>query len=114
VTETFSGRAQLSAAGGCSSPGHAFNSGEGTLAITLIQSSDNTQVAVQVCHPTATNHDTQCTVPPFHRILVGNTLRATLMGGRAQVLTVYPSGCGRPGPATAADISYTVTVEHPN
>ena len=82
------------------------------MAITLVQSSD-TAVAVQVCHPTATNHATECTVPPFQRIDVGRTLRAMLRGGRDQVLTVYPSGCGAPG-AVATTIDYTVSVEHPN
>jgi hypothetical protein len=69
-------------------------------------------VAVQVCHPTAVNHDTECTVPPFHRIDVGRTLGGTIKGGRDQVLSVYPRDCRIPG-AAAITIDYTVSVEHP-
>jgi hypothetical protein len=113
-TETFSGSAQIGAGGmTCSSnAGHPFTSGQGDLVITLVQSTD-TAVAVQVCHPTATNHATECTVPPFHRLGVGLTVRATLKGGRSQVLTVYPQLCGAPG-AVPTSIDYTVSVEHPN
>jgi hypothetical protein len=107
------GTAQISATGGCSNAGHAFDTGEGSLSITLVQSSGNEQVAVQVCHPTATDHATQCTVPPFHRIAVGMTLRATVKGGRAQVLTVYPGACGVGGTPMAASVMYTVRLEHP-
>jgi hypothetical protein len=112
-TETFSGSAQLSATGGCSNVGHPFNSGEGTVAITLVESSGSVPVAVQVCHPTATAHDSQCTVPPFARVAVGMSVRVPLKGGRAQVLTIYPEACGRTGTPTATSITYTVTVEHP-
>jgi hypothetical protein len=112
-TETFSGTSSTTATGGCSNVGHAFNSGEGTIVITLIQSSDNASVATQVCHPTATAHDAQCTVPPFSRIGVGQSTQAVLKGGRAQVLSVYPATCGQGGTAPAATITYTVTVQHP-
>jgi hypothetical protein len=114
-TETFMGTSSVSATGGCSSTnmGHAFNSGEGTIVITLVQSTDNATVATQVCHPTATAHDSQCTVPPFSRIGVGQSTQAVLKGGRAQVLTVYPGTCGQAGTFPATTISYTVTVQHP-
>jgi hypothetical protein len=111
-TESFSGTASVSAAGACRSTGHAFRSGEGNLAITLVRSTDNLPVAVQVCHPTAVNHATECTVPPFQRIELGMTLRPTLRGGRDQVLTVHPRSCDAPGPAATVD--YTVSLEHPN
>jgi hypothetical protein len=110
-TESFSGTGQLDGSGGCSSAGHRFTTGQGNLAITLVTSTGPT-VAVQVCHPTAMNHDSECTVPPFQRIDVGQTLSATVKGGRDQVLSVYPPGCGTPG--TPATIDYTVSVEHPN
>ena len=110
-TETFSGSAQLGAGLTCSSAGHPFTSGQGDLVITLVQSTD-TAVAIQVCHPTSTDH-TDCTVPPFHRLGVGLTARATLKGGRSQVLTVYPQLCGAPG-AVPTSIDYTVSLEHPN
>jgi hypothetical protein len=69
-------------------------------------------VSVQVCHPTAQNHALECTVPPFARLSVGESLTATLRGGRAQVVTIFPDGCGAPG-AAAATITYTVTVTFP-
>jgi hypothetical protein len=112
-TETFTGTAQISATGVCSNDGHAFNTREGNLSITLVQSSNNEQVAVQVCHPTATDHATQCTVPPFHRIAVGMTLGGTVKGGAAQVLTVYPGACGTGGTPAAASVTYTIRLEHP-
>jgi hypothetical protein len=112
--ETFSGTASVSATGGCSNTTeHSFQSGEGTIAVTLTQSTGNAGVAVQVCHPSATAHDAQCTVPPFARIGVGEATRAPLKGGRSQVLTIYPVTCGQAGTHPAATVSYTVTVEHP-
>jgi hypothetical protein len=114
-TEAFMGSASVSASGGCSSStmGHPFQSGEGEVVVTLVQSAGDGGVAVQVCHPTATNHAVECTIPPFARIAVGQTARGALKGGRSQVLTVYPSTCGAPGPPAAATVTYSVNVEHP-
>jgi hypothetical protein len=70
------------------------------------------RVAVQVCHPTAQNHALECTVPPFRALAVGESLTATLRGGRAQVVTIYPDGCGSPS-SSPASVTYTITVTFP-
>jgi hypothetical protein len=66
-----------------------------------------------VCHPTAANHNTDCTIPPFASVAVGGNVSATLKGGRSQTVTVYPDACGRAGTFPAADLSYTVNVSYP-
>ena len=113
-TETFTGTAQIVGAG-CSGSGstHPFNAGEGNLTVTLVQSAGSVSLAVQVCHPTAVNHALECTIPPFARIAVGETVSALLKGGRAQTLVVYPSSCGTPDQAPTPPIPYTVRVTHP-
>lgn len=113
MVETFSGMAQIDAAGGCSGSGHAFSTGEGEVSVTLVQTSGNVPVAVQICHPTALNHALECTIPPFAQLVVGASLRATVRGGRSQVLTIFPSGCGQPGNPKAATVSYMGLLEHP-
>jgi hypothetical protein len=112
--ETFKGTTRSSDSGVCSadpSP-HTFDTGEGTVGVTLVESTGSLPVNVQLCHPAADNHEVDCTIPPFVRVEVGMTVRATLKGGRSQTLTVYPSGCGV-DQAPTPPISYTVTVTHP-
>jgi hypothetical protein len=65
------------------------------------------------CHPTAVNHATECTVPPFARIAVGSSVSATLKGGTAQVITVFPEACGQPGTPPAATVTYTIRADFP-
>jgi hypothetical protein len=111
-SQTFTGTASISSTGGCSGPGHAITTGTGNLSVTLVQSSA-AQVAVQVCHPTAVNHATECTVPPFARIAVGSSVSATLKGGTAQVITVFPEACGQPGTPPAATVTNTIRADFP-
>jgi hypothetical protein len=80
--------------------------------VTLVQSSA-AKVAVQVCSPTAVNHALECTVPPFAVVAVGNAVTATLKGGAAQVITVFPETCGQPGTFPAATITYTIRADYP-
>jgi len=113
-TETFMGTTRITASGGCSADPtpHSFQTGEGSVRITLVQSTDNVTMAAQLCDPVAENHEVDCTIPPFVRIDVGMTVTATLKGGRFQTLTIYPGGCGTASTPTPP-ISYTVTVAHP-
>lgn len=113
VIETFTGTTQMTTATSCSNAGHPFSSGDGEIVITIAQASSGGPLAVQVCHPTAVNHANECTVPPFVRVATGGTHRATLKGGRSQVLVIYPPGCGAPDAAPTGIINYTVMVEHP-
>jgi hypothetical protein len=113
TSSTFSGTSSYNGAGGCSSPSrHDFSAGEGTIVVTLTQASASA-ARVQVCHPTAANHNTDCTIPPFASVAVGASVSATLKGGRSQTVTVYPDACGRAGTFPASDLSYTVNVSHP-
>jgi hypothetical protein len=108
-TETFTGTTQI-VSGVCTGTTHAFDTGEGSLTVTLVQSTGNVPLSAQVCHPTAVNHAQECTIPPFATVEVGASVSAALKGGRAQVLVMYPLGCA--GQSTPP-ISYTVTVVHP-
>lgn len=111
-SRTFTGTAMLSNTGGCGSTGHAITTATGTVTVTLVQSSAP-QVAVQVCSPTAVNHATECTVPPFARVAVGSSTSATIKGGAAQVITVFPEGCGQPGTPSAVTVTYTIRADFP-
>jgi hypothetical protein len=113
VIETFTGTTQMTTATSCSNSGHPFSTGDGEIVITIAQASDGGPLAVQVCHPTAVNHANECTVPPFARVAVGGTHRATLRGGRSQVLVLYPASCGAPNAAPTGVINYTAMLEHP-
>jgi hypothetical protein len=111
ITSTFTGTARYRA-GGCSSPGHDLSVGDGTIAVTLVQATA-ASVQLQVCHPTAVNHATECTIPPFATLMVGATVSAPLRGGRAQTVTIYPDPCGRPGTFPDAEVTYTINVAYP-
>jgi hypothetical protein len=80
--------------------------------VTLVQASASA-AGVQVCHPTAANHNTDCTIPPFASVALGGSVSAALKGGRSQTVTVYPDSCGRAGTFPASQLSYTVSVTHP-
>jgi hypothetical protein len=110
-TSVFSGSASLNGTGGCSSPGHAIATGAGTVSVTVTQSSA-ARVALQVCSPTAVNHATECTVAPFASVAVGSAVSATLKGGSAQVITVFPDGCGAAG-SPAVTVTYTISATYP-
>jgi hypothetical protein len=113
TTTTFMGTSSVDATGGCSSPSrHDFSAGEGTIQVTLVQASAGA-AGVQVCHPTAANHNTDCTIPPFASVALGGSVSAVLKGGRSQTVTVYPESCGRAGTFPAAQLSYTVNVTYP-
>jgi hypothetical protein len=107
------GTARITESGGCSGETHAFQTGEGVVVITLVQSTGSVAMAAQLCDPAADNHEVDCTIPPFARIGVGQTASATIKGGRSQTLTLYPAGCGTPAPEPTAPLAYTVSVVHP-
>ena len=82
------------------------------MTVTLVQSSA-AKVAMQVCHPSAVNHALECTVPPFAVVAVGSAVTAPLMGGAAQVITIFPEACGQPGTPAATTITYTIRADYP-
>jgi hypothetical protein len=109
---TVSGTASTSDTGGCSGPGHQIQTGTGDITVTAVQSNEP-RIKVQVCHPTAANHNTDCTVPPFKSLAIGEGVTATLKGGSAQTVTVFPEACGAAGAAAASSISYTIRINYP-
>ncbi len=70
------------------------------------------RMQVQVCASSETDHR-NCTVPPFALVPVGQSVTATVKGGRTQIVTLYPEGCGGPNSPPTDPIAYTVTVVHP-
>jgi microcystin-dependent protein len=110
-SSTLSGNASTNGTGGCSSGGHALSTGNGTITVTVSQASAP-RIKLQICHPTAVNHATECTVPPFASLAVGEAASATLKGGRSQVVTVYPEACGSAG-GSASSVTYTIIVTYP-
>lgn len=110
-TSTLTGTASTDAAGGCSTPGHRLTTGAGSITLTVAQASA-ARVKLQVCDVTQTDH-TQCTVPPFAAVAVGESVTATIRGGRDQSVSVYPEACGSPGSPPATSITYTVSATYP-
>jgi hypothetical protein len=108
------GTTQMGANGVCigNTVSHPIAAGEGTVTVTLIQASES-PMKLQICHPTAVNHALECTVPPFAPIAVGQSVSATLRGGRAQIVTLYPAECGGPTAPPGPLVSYTMTVVYP-
>ena len=111
-SSTLSGTASINGTGGCSSSGHPLSTGAGTITVTVTQA-NAARVKIQVCAPGAVNHAAECTVAPFASLAVGESVSATLKGGRSQVVTVFPEGCGSAGNPAATTITYTVTATYP-
>jgi hypothetical protein len=113
VGDTLSGTTQTGPTGGCGpTAGHQFQAGDGTVTVTLQQATPPVTLQVQVCYPSAVNEAQTCTIPPFARLDVGQSVSAALKSGRSQVLVVYPTGCGTSAAAPTGVIAYTVTVAH--
>lgn len=111
-TTAFSGTATTNGTGGCGGNSHTLATGTGQITVGVTQASAP-RIKVQVCHPTAANHNTDCTVPPFATIAPGQPVAATLKGGRDQVVTVFPEACGAAGNPPASTVTYTISVTYP-
>jgi hypothetical protein len=107
------GSARTAANGGCSAigPSHLVDTGEGAMTVTLTQAGA-ARLQLQVCASTELDHR-NCTVPPFVLLSVGQSVTATVKGGRSQVVTFFPEGCGGAGATPTDPISYSFTVVHP-
>lgn len=79
--------------------------------VTLTQAAAP-RLHLQVCAATELNH-TNCTIPPFVPLSVGQSVSATVKGGRSQTVTLYPEACGGPDSPPSDPISYAVTVVYP-
>lgn len=112
-TDAFSGTGTVNTGGGCSPGSHAFTTaGTGTIVVQVAQSS-LPSIGIQICHPGAVNHSTECTVPPWATIAANGTLSATIKGARAQTISISPAGCDTTT-VTAATVTYTVNVTYPS
>lgn len=107
------GSARTTATGGCSvlNPPHFISAGEGTMTVTLTQSSAP-RMQLQVCSTSEADHR-NCTVPPFVLLPVGQSVTATVKGGRSQSVTLFTEGCGGATATPTDPITYSVTVVHP-
>jgi hypothetical protein len=88
----------------CTTHLHPFQAGEGPVTVTLVESTANTSLAVQVCAGGIDNNN--CTINQTS-IGVGQNVSGTRIGIAAQVLAFEPLNCGG-GPT--APINYTATV----
>lgn len=111
-TSAFSGTASTNGTGGCSPGAHTVLTGAGSITVAVTQASAP-RIKLQICHPTAVNHATECTVPPFASIAVGESVTATLKGGSNQSVAVFPEGCGSPGNPPASSVTYSISVTYP-
>ena len=112
ATSTFMGRARTSDMNGCSGDVHRIVAGAGGVSVTLVQANPAGPLVVQLCSPTAVNHDTDCSVNRA-RIEVGQTLNGTVTGGSAQDLVLNTADCGPTRPATPVEVAYTVSIVFP-
>ncbi len=112
-TTTFMGSARTTATGGCAAlnPAHIISAGDGTMTVTLTQSSAP-RMQLQVCSTSEADHR-NCTVPPFVLLPVGQSVSATVKGGRSQSVTLFTEGCGAPTAPPTDPITYSVSVVHP-
>ncbi len=86
----------------CTGDSHPLDGSGNLVIVTLIQSTSNTPLMVQMC---ATGTTTNCSVP-LQRIDPASSVTGSMRGGAAQTLKFVPLNCGGPGPAPTADVSY--------
>jgi hypothetical protein len=112
-TVTVTGTSRSAGPTTCSADNHVLNAGDGPVTVTLVQTTPAVSLIVQVCSPTTTNHQTDCSINR-QRIDVGQTLSGTIRGGRVQHLSFNTLNCG-PGalPPEPAPIVYSAAVTHP-
>jgi hypothetical protein len=107
-TRTFTGTTRALSATSCGGDSHDFEAREGTIAVTLVQSTDGTALGVQVCAGGIDNND--CSINQT-RIAVGQTVSGTRRGAAQQNLKLLPVSCSPAGgPVPPGPISYTATV----
>ena len=94
----------------CSGDSHDIQAQAGAIAVTLVQTTGNTSLVVQVCAGGIDNND--CSLNQT-RIAVGQTLNATRKGGATQNVKLLPLNCSpQPQPPPPGPIDYTVTVSY--
>lgn len=112
VTATFMGTARSSGPNSCGGDALPIDAGSGEVSVTLVQATPATPLLVQMCAPSATNHERDCSINRS-LIAVGETKRGSVTGGRSQVLALNPGDCGNGQPPQFPSIAYTVSVVYP-
>jgi hypothetical protein len=106
------GTARSTGPTGCTADRHSFSAADGTVSVTLVQTSPPVALLVQLCAPSAVDHTRDCTINR-QQIAVGQTLSGALRGGSVQELALNPLNCGGGGPPEPGPIAYTVSVVYP-
>jgi len=106
-TRTFVGTTRANSPTSCSGDSHDFEAAEGTIAVTLVQSTGGVGMAVQVCAGGVDNND--CTIN-LRPIAVGQTVNGARKGVPQQNLKLMPANCGGGGPMPQGPVDYTATV----
>ena len=109
-TATFMGTTTSQGPGSCSGENHSFTAAEGTIEVTLLQTSTNVALTAQLCADGIAGPS--CTIVR-RRIDVGMTLSAARAGGANQVLSLLQLTCGTQAPPEPGPVSYSVRVVYP-
>ena len=107
TTQTFTGTTRADSPTSCSGDSHTFLTEAGPISVTLVESTDNLTLGVQVCAGGIDDNDCTLNLMPLR---VGQTLTGDRRGGSSQTLKLLAPNCGGGGSAPAGPITYTVTV----
>ena len=106
--QTFTGTTRATGPTSCTGDSHIFLAGEGTVTVTVLSSTDNVNLALQVCAGGIDNNN--CTINPT-RVFIGQVVSGARKGGSSQTLVLQPVNCGPGGgPPPPNPITYTVNV----
>jgi hypothetical protein len=109
-TRTFTGTTWANSATSCGGDSHDFQAGDGTVTLTLVQTTGNVGLSAQVC--AGGIDDRNCTINQGP-IAVSQTLSGVRKGGTSQNLKLLPANCGGGGPQPPGPVDYTATVTYP-
>jgi hypothetical protein len=104
-TVTFTGAANPSCQGG----GHTFQTADGVVTLTLVETTEGVGLYGQVC-AAETGDNNACTVNQT-RMAVGETLSGPRRGSATQVVKMLTLNCG-PGPTPPAPVQYTIRLTY--
>jgi hypothetical protein len=108
-SRTFVGTTRATGLLSCGGDSHDLQTREGTIAVTLVDSTDKITLVLQVCADGIDNND--CTINQT-RILVGQTLSGPRKGGTRQNVKLLTPNCGGGGPPPDGPVAYTVSVSY--
>ena len=109
TTQTVTGTTRAITPTSCTSDSHDFSAGEGLVTVTLLESTGNLTLGVQVCAGGIDNNN--CTIN-LRPIAVNQSVSGTRKGGRSQNLKFLPPNCGTGGPPPPGPVQYTARVDY--